>query len=93
MKQTSWLSKRVGAIREDGARAWPDETITGRAYTRPANTLDLTAAAFIVYDAFPAEGVDGLIEQARKALAKDKLVDAGKDVNKDAYREGTDSDA
>ena len=68
LSQSNAWQKRIGAIGEDGARAWPEETISGRAYARPAHTLDLNASAFVVYDVFRSESDAALIEALRAAV-------------------------
>lgn len=55
---------RIGTINADGSRIWPECTISGQAYTRPAHTLDIGTRSFIVYDPFPAANLPELIEAA-----------------------------
>ena len=63
------MNNRIGTINADGARDWPERTISGQPYTRPASTLDIGAGAFIVYDAFPPANTPELIEAARAFIA------------------------
>lgn len=63
------MKDRIGTINADGARTWPERTISGQVYTRPASTLDIGVGAFIVYDAFPPANTAQLIDQARAFIA------------------------
>lgn len=63
------MNDRIGTINADGARVWPERTISGQAYTRPAGTLDIGGGAFIVYDTFPPANLSELIDQARAYVA------------------------
>lgn len=62
------MNDRIGTIGKDGARHWPALTVTGRAYTRPAHTLDIGEGCFVVYDAFPSEDTPALIEALKATL-------------------------
>jgi hypothetical protein len=66
------MNNRIGTINADGARDWPERTISGQPYTRPASTLDIGAGAFIVYDAFPPANTPELIDAARAFIAPKK---------------------
>lgn len=59
------MKNRVGTINADGSRIWPERTISGQTYTRPAHTLDIGGGAFIVYDPFPPAHTTDLIAEAR----------------------------
>jgi hypothetical protein len=63
------MNNRIGSINADGARTWPERTISGQVYTRPAHTLDIGAGAFIVYDPFPPANTAQLIDEARTLIA------------------------
>lgn len=63
------MNDRIGTINADGARTWPERTISGQVYTRPAHTRDIGAGAFIVYDPFPPANTSELIDAARALIA------------------------
>jgi len=63
------MNDRVGTIHADGSRIWPERTISGQTYTRPAHTLDIGGGAFIVYDVFRPANTADLIAAARASIA------------------------
>ena len=42
------MDNRIGTINADGSRTWPKVDILGQAYEKPASTVDLDAARFVV---------------------------------------------
>jgi len=58
------MHDRIGVIHADGTRVWPEHTLSGQTYTRPAHTRDIGYGAFIVYDPFPPADTAALMAAA-----------------------------
>lgn len=57
--------KRIGEIKADGSRVWPETDVMGGGYDRPCTTCDLDQSRFVV---LPVNYVDnGTLDELRGA--------------------------
>ena len=63
------MDKRIGVRTAQGVTAWPELSISGRAYRRPCTTVGLDAAHFVVIDTFPMPAYQEEIETLRHEIA------------------------
>jgi hypothetical protein len=64
------MDNRIGIRNAEGVSAWPELSISGRAYRRPCTTIGLDDAGhFVVIDTFPMPSYLEEIETLRSAIA------------------------
>lgn len=87
------LDPRLGVIDADGKRTWPAQTVSGRKYERPADTLDLGERHFAVLDVFPSKDFDEKLAEVKAALPKTEQAVVKRQDRRAAEEAKVDADA
>jgi hypothetical protein len=65
--------KRIGTIKPDGARVWPETDVYGASYSRPTTTHDISKTAFVVLPIGFVD-LDGLLDNLRAQFGTPRVV-------------------
>lgn len=60
---------RLGFRKPDGTREWPETTVLGKPYTRPATTRNVGGGYFIVLDRALPEAVEPAVDEVKALVS------------------------